>query len=480
MNRSIRFTSIFTLLLVLVLLINLTIIQAFSREKYAENPLNKRAFIEMKQQPRGQISAGGQILAESFQDENGFYQRRYPTDPMAFGPVEGYISDIYGAAGIEASYNNVLNGTDPAQSLSGIWDDLLGKEQVGANVELTLNPQVQNLAYSQLANAGYEGAVVAIRPSSGEILAMASTPSFNPQDIVDPNVAEQAWENYNAEPGNPLLNHATQETLPPGSTFKVVTTLAGLKAGFSPDSQLTGAKNITLPNTNTTLENYGGEVCAGQQTVTLATAFQYSCNTAFVQMGIEAGADNFRQAADAFGVSDTYDLGIPMASGTIGDIPDDAALGQSAIGQRDVAMSVLQNAVVAATVANGGKRMAPHIVSKVVGRDLNTIKEIKPKELNQALTPEEASTLTDLMRLSEQHTAGYAGQNIASKTGTAEHGEDSRNSNPHAWYIAFVPDADVAVAVVVKNGGDRGQAATGGSVAAPIGRAVLQAAQGAA
>lgn len=480
MNRSIRFTSIFTLLLILVLVINLTIIQAFSREKYAENPLNKRAFIEMKQQQRGQISAGGQILAESFQDENGFYQRRYPNDPMAFGPVEGYISDVYGAAGIEASYNSVLNGTDPTQRLNGIWSDLLGEEKVGANVELTLNPQVQNLAYSQLANAGYEGAVVAIRPSSGAILAMASTPSFSPQEIADPDSAESAWENYNADSGNPLLNHATQETLPPGSTFKVVTTLAGLRAGFNPDSKLTGAKNITLPNTNTTLENYGGQVCAGQETVTLATAFQYSCNTAFVQMGIEAGADKFRQAADAFGVNDNYDLGIPMASGTIGEIPDDAALGQSSIGQRDVAMSVLENAVIAATVANGGKRMAPHVVSKVVGRDLKTIKEIQPKELNQAMSPDEASTLTDLMRLSEQHTAGYSGQNIASKTGTAEHGEDSRNSNPHAWYIAFIPGSDVAVAVMVKNGGDRGQAATGGSVAAPIGRAVLEAALGAA
>ncbi|AZA08181.1 penicillin-binding transpeptidase domain-containing protein [Corynebacterium pseudopelargi] len=480
MNRSIRFTSVFALLLILVLLINLTIIQAFSREKYAENPLNRRGFIEMKQQPRGQISADGQILAESYQDADGLYQRRYVANPMAYGPVEGYISDLYGAAGIEASYNSMLSGTDPSLSISGIWDDLLGKQKAGANVELTLKPQVQEVAYNQLANAGYEGAVVAIRPSTGEILSMASTPSFNPQEIVDPNTAESAWENYNANDGDPLLNHATQETLPPGSTFKVVTTLSGLRAGYTPDSQLTGAPNITLPNTNTTLENYDGQTCAGQQTVSLATAFQYSCNTAFVQMGIDAGADNFREAAASFGVGDTYDLGLPMAAGTIGELPDDAALGQSSIGQRDVAMSVLENAVIAATVANGGKRMAPHVVSKVVTRDLHTVTEVKPQELNQALTEQEAATLTDLMRLSEQHTAGYAGQNIASKTGTAEHGEDSRNSNPHAWYIAFAPDSDVAVAVVVKNGGDRGQAATGGSVAAPIGRAVIQAAQGAA
>jgi penicillin-binding protein len=139
---------------------------------------------------------------------------------------------------------------------------------------------------------------------------------------------------------------------------------------------------------------------------------------------------------------------------------------------------VLQNAVIAATVANGGKRMNPHIVSKVVGQDLKPIKTIGPKELNQAVSPEVASQITELMKSSERNTAGYSGSDIASKTGTAEHGEDSRNSNPHAWYIAFGPsqDADVAVAVVVKNGGDRGQQATGGSVAAPIGRAVIDAA----
>jgi hypothetical protein len=169
-----------------------------------------------------------------------------------------------------------------------------------------------------------------------------------------------------------------------------------------------------------------------------------------------------------------------MSKGTLGPIPDNAALGQSSIGQRDVSMSVLQNAVVAATVANGGVRMEPHVVSKVRANDLSILSETKPKELSNDIKPETAETLTQLMRASEQHTSGGSSSlNIASKTGTAEHGEDSRNSNPHAWYIAFAPGEDIAVAVVVKNGGDRGQAATGGSVAAPIGRAVISAVQAA-
>lgn len=478
MNRSIRQVSLFSLLLVLVLLVNFTVIHAFRADEYANNPLNRRAFLEMKQQPRGEITTGDLVLAQSTQDENGFYQRSYPTSPEVYGPVEGYLSDLYGAYGLEASYNEILNGTDESLAVRNLWNTILGRSNEGANVELTLNPGMQQVAYDYMAQAGYEGAVVALRPSTGEVLTMVSTPSFNPQAIVDPATAESTWAELNAMEGSPLLNHATQETLPPGSTFKVITTAAGLSQGYTPGSVLTGEPSIVLPGTETTLENYGGQTCNGQMEVTLETAFRLSCNTAFVQMGIDSGTDALRQAAEAFGVGETYDLGLPMVAGTIGEIPDAAALGQSSIGQRDVAMSVLQNAVIAATVANGGVRMEPHLVARVTNQEGKTLKETEPKQLNQAVSPEIAQTLTDLMRASEQHTAGYAGQDIASKTGTAEHGEDSRNSNPHAWYIAFSPSSDVAVAVVVKNGGSAGQAATGGSVAAPIGRAVIAAAQG--
>ncbi|MDO4761792.1 MAG: penicillin-binding protein 2 [Corynebacterium sp.] len=471
MNRSIRNAFNFSLVLMIILLINLSYIHVFKDEEYAHNPNNRRGLIELKSQPRGQISAGGIVLAESHADENGFYHRSYPYNPEIYGPVEGYLSDIYGVSGIESSHNDTLNGT--ANSAKLWWKSLVSENKVVGNVELTLDPATQEVAYNQLANAGFEGAAVAIRPSTGEILAMASTPSFNPSVLANNNTAQQAWGELNAAEGKPLLNKATQEILPPGSTFKVVTTAAALSKGYTPDSPLTGESQITLPGTTTTLENYGGQTCAGSPQVNLLTAFQFSCNTAFVQMSVDAGADALRDAAEGFGVDETYNLGIPMAKGTIGDIPDDAALGQSSIGQRDVAMTVLNNAVVAATVANGGVRMEPHVVSRIVASDLSVLSETKPKELSHSISPETAQTLTELMQASERHTAGFNGQNIASKTGTAEHGVDSRNSNPHAWYIAFAPGEDVAVAVVVKNGGDRGQAATGGSVAAPIGRAIL-------
>ena len=480
MNKPIRNIMFFALIMVIILMANLSIVHVFKEDEYANNPLNRRMFIKAKLQPRGQISAGGIVLAESKQEEeNGFYHREYPNQSQQFGIVEGYLSDVYGSNGIESSYNDILSGT--ANSPKLWWKKLISNEKVVGNVELTLIPSVQQTAYSKMSDAGYEGAVVAIKPSTGEVLAMASTPSYDSAKIADENTAEQAWKQYTEDEGSPLLNHAPQDILPPGSTFKVITTAAALASGkYNPSSTLTGESQITLPGTTSTLENYGGQTCAGSHQVSLLTAFQYSCNTAFVQMSIDVGTDELRTAAAAFGVEEQYDLGLPMSKGTLGPIPDNAALGQSSIGQRDVSMSVLQNAVVAATVANGGVRMEPHVVSKVRANDLSILSETKPKELSHDIKPETAETLTQLMRASEQHTSGGSSSlNIASKTGTAEHGEDSRNSNPHAWYIAFAPGEDIAVAVVVKNGGDRGQAATGGSVAAPIGRAVISAVQAA-
>ncbi len=473
MNKSIRIASFFSLILIVVLLVNLTWIQGFRERELAQNPLNGRAFLETKSTPRGQISAGGQILAQSYQDDNGLYQRDYVTSPEAFAPVQGYLSDIYGAAGLESGYNAILNGTDSSLFTSQWLDVLSGKPTQGANIELTLDPTMQETAYNQLTQNGYEGAVVALRPSTGEVLAMASSPSFNPNSIVNPATAEEAWAEYTSDPQSPLLNHATQESLPPGSIFKIITTAAGLENGYSADSSVTAASAITLPGTNTTLTNYAGQACAGGGTTTLQTAFALSCNTAFVEMSIDVGADALRDTAADFGVGKNYDLGINNVSGGLGEIPDDAALGQSSIGQRDVEMNVLQAAVMAATISNGGVRMEPYLVSRVTGQDLSELSSQEP-ESDGGIEPEIAEQIKSLMEASERNTSGYTGADIASKTGTAEHGGEG--TPPHTWYVAF--QDDVAVAVLVKNGGGLGSGATGGAVAAPVGRAVLQASGG--
>ena len=303
---------------------------------------------------------------------------------------------------------------------------------------------------------------------------MASNPGYNPNDLMGDS-AEETWANLQEQEGQPLVNHAGAETLPPGSIFKIITTAAGLNNGFDPSSTLTGSNVITLPDTVTELTNYANQKCNGQDAVTLQTAFALSCNTAFVEMSEQLGADELRKYAKAFGVGENYDLGVSTSAGTLGDLPDGAATAQSAIGQRDVTMTALQAAVMAGTVANKGTRMQPYLVNRITDAQMKDVRTTKPKKADQAVNEETAATLTDLMYASERSSWGYDGNGFASKTGTAEHGEGLA---PHVWYVAFDPERDIAVGVVVKNGGNLGESATGGKVSGPIGRAILRAYQG--
>ena len=388
--------------------------------------------------------------------------------------MTGYLSSQFGASELESSQNDILNGTDDSLMKQNWLDALADKPKQGANVEVTIDPALQQAAYDQLVGPGYEGSAVAIQPSTGKILAMASNPGYNPNDLMGDS-AEDVWANLQEQEGQPLVNHAGAETLPPGSIFKIITTAAGLNNGFNPSSTLTGSNVITLPDTVTELTNYANQKCNGQDAVTLQTAFALSCNTAFVEMSEQLGADELRKYAKAFGVGENYDLGVSTSAGTLGDLPDGAATAQSAIGQRDVTMTALQAAVMAGTVANKGTRMQPYLVNRITDAQMKDIRTTKPKKADQAVNEETAATLTDLMYASERSSAGYDGNGFASKTGTAEHGEGLA---PHVWYVAFDPERDIAVGVVVKNGGNLGESATGGKVSGPIGRAILRAYQG--
>jgi peptidoglycan glycosyltransferase len=409
------------------------------------------------------------------------FLRVYP-NPFTYAPVTGFYSMQYGSTGLERSEDELLNGSDNLLFGRRLFDLVSGRNPRGGNVVSTIDPAMQQVAYDELTSKGYTGSVVAIEPSTGRILAMVSTPSYDPNRLSghDGAATSEAWDELNADPDKPMLNRAISQTYPPGSTFKVVTTAAALDAGVTPDDQFTAAPNITLPDTATTLENYGGAACGSAPTVTLREAFARSCNTAFVDMGINTGREALIDQAEALGVGETMDIPLPVAESTVGSIPDGAALGQSTIGQRDVALTPLENAVIAATVANGGVRMKPYLVERLEGPDLALLEETKPESLGQAIDPSVAATLTDLMIGSEEWSGGQGaipGVQIASKTGTAEHGSDPRNTPPHTLYIGFAPaqQPTVAVAVIVENGGDRSLAATGGSVAAPIGRAVIAA-----
>ncbi|MFD6515389.1 peptidoglycan D,D-transpeptidase FtsI family protein [Rhodococcus sp. NPDC060176] len=483
MNTPLRRVAMAVMVMVVALLANATYVQVIKADDLRADPRNSRVLLDEYSRQRGQISAAGQVLAASQATDDRYkYLRQYP-NPYPYAPVTGFYSMQYGSAGLERTEDPILNGSDNRLFSQRFFDLVSGRDPRGGNVVTTLNPAMQQVAYDQLTSKGYTGSVVAIEPSTGRILTMVSTPSYDPNLLASHDGAEttQAWDELNADPNDPLVNRAISQTYPPGSTFKVLTTAAALGNGATPEDQLTAAPQITLPGTSTTLENYNGSTCGPNPTASLREAFARSCNTAFVELGIKDGADAIKDEASAFGIGpNTPAIPLPVADSTVGDISDDAALGQTSIGQRDVAVTPLENAVIAATVANGGVRMQPNLISQLQAPDLTDLSTPSPVSMGQAISPAVAATLTDLMIGSENFTGGdgkIPGVQIASKTGTAEHGVNPRETPPHAWYIAFAPaqNPTVAVAVIVENGGDRGLAATGGSVAAPIGRAVIAA-----
>lgn len=486
MNTSLRRIAITIMVLIVLLLGNATITQVFTADGLRTDPRNQRVLLDEYSRQRGQISAGGQLLASSVATDGRFrFLRVYPNGPT-YAPVTGFYSLQYSSTGLERAEDTILNGSDERLFGRRLADFFTGRDPRGGNVATTINPPVQQAAWDAMqkgCNGPCKGAVVALEPSTGKILAMVSAPSYDPNLLATHDVEKQseAWQQLRDDANSPLLNRAISETYPPGSTFKVITTAAALQSGATVDTQLTAAPRIPLPDSTVTLENFGGSTCGGGPTASLREAFARSCNTAFVQLGVDTGTDALKRAAAGFGF-DTAPAPIPLqvAESTVGPIADAAALGISSIGQKDVAVTPLQNAMVAATIANEGVTMRPYLVDSLRGPDLANIQTTTPVEERRAVSPQVAATLTDLMVGAEQVTqqkGAIAGVQIASKTGTAEHGTDPRNTPPHAWYIAFAPAQapKVAVAVLVEDGGDR-LSATGGALAAPIGRATIAAA----
>ncbi len=488
MNTSLRRVAMTLMALIVLLLGNATLTQVFAADGLRADPRNQRVLLDEYSRQRGQITAAGQLLAYSVAtDDRIKYQRIYP-DPAVYAPVTGFYSLRYSSSGLERAEDTVLNGSDPRLFGLRLADFFTGRSPRGGTVETTIRPRVQQAGWDAMSNGctgGCRGAVVALEPSTGKILAMVSAPSYDPNLLSSHDSVQQgqAWQQLRDDPAAPLTNRAISETYPPGSTFKVITTAAALQAGVSENEPLTNAARIALPDSTVTLENYGGNTCEGgnEQTVPLRVAFARSCNTAFVQLGIRTGVDALRSTAQGFGLDITPEpMPLQVAESTVGLIGDAAALGMTSIGQKDVAVTPLKNAVIAATIANGGLTMQPYLVDGLEGPDLAGIATTQPREQRRAVSSQVAAKLTELMIDAEkvtQQEGAIPGVQIASKTGTAEHGPDPRNTPPHAWYIAFAPASapKVAVAVVVEDGGDR-LAATGGALAAPIGRAVIQAA----
>lgn len=488
MNTPIRRVSMAVIVLVVILLANSTYVQVIKADKLRNDPRNDRVLLDEYSRQRGSIIAGGQVIAMSEATDSHYkYLRRYPVNPRAFAPITGYYSIQYGSAGLEQYENNILNGNDDRLFGQRFTDMFSGRDPRGGNVVTTIDPRLQQIAYDQMVNGATcdgpcRGAVVAMDPSTGKILAMVSTPSYDPNLLSshEQSVREAAWA---ADTGadKRLQNRAIEEIYPPGSTFKIITSAAALRDGQSPSTQLTAASTFQLPDSTASLPNYGDETCpGGSATVSLADAVRYSCNTAFADLVLNKMPDatsKLKETSSLFGLDQPApSVPMPAVGSTVGTIPDRASLALTAIGQKDVAMTALQNAMVSATVANAGVRMQPYLVDKLQSADLRTLYTTPPTTLNSPITSEQAASLTSMMVAVENSSnASGSGVQIASKTGTAEHG-DATVTTPYSWYIAFGPanDAKIAVAVVVENG-KFGVQSVGNTVAGPIGRAVINA-----
>jgi peptidoglycan glycosyltransferase len=323
--------------------------------------------------------------------------------------------------------------------------------------------------------------VVALDPRTGEILAMVTSPTFDPAVLAGHNTAKvnDAYQALDSDPDEPLVNRAIAgDTYPPGSTFKLIVSAAALDAGYNPDSTVYAPDEYPLPGSTKSIENYGGESCGATPQITLEQALTVSCNTAYADLGVTLGWDAIENKAVQFGWTDTFRVPLVVTPSRLPDNPDDAQVAMSSIGQFDVRATPMQMAMVAAAIANNGHLMTPYLVDTARASDLSVIEQSTPTEYSQPLSGVEASELTQMMVSVVENGTGKAAQipgiTVAGKTGTAETG--IAGTAPHAWFVGFAPADNpvVAVAVIVENGGDLGSEATGGKVAAPIAKAVMK------
>ncbi|MFJ9820974.1 penicillin-binding transpeptidase domain-containing protein [Streptomyces sp. NPDC101151] len=484
MTRYIRHASAFCALLLVALLVNAARVQLVQSGSYDRNPANRRPAIARYHQPRGDILVGAEpVTGSTDTGEQLRYERTYRDGPL-YAPVTGYASQMYGTTFLEHAEDGVLSGTDPMLSPFPVWNDVTRKPSPGGDVVTTLNRGAQAAAYQGLH--GRRGAVAAIEPTTGRILALVSTPSYDPAELSGNSEATaSAWARLNHDPEKPMLNRAVRQTYPPGSTFKVVTAAAALDSGtvMDLDEPTDSPDPYRLPGTTTRLTNEG-DGCAD---ASLRKAFEWSCNTVFAKLGVDVGVADMSATAEGFGFNDTR-LSVPFAvsPSTFDTHVDKAQLALSSIGQYNTRATPLQMAMVAAAVANDGRLRSPYLVERTTRRGGETIAGSGLRPERQVMRPSTAMRLRELMTGVVQEGTGtnaaIPGAVVGGKTGTAQHGIGN-SGVPYAWFVSWAqadddPAPKVAVAVVVEDASaDRGEISGGGD-AAPIAKDVMRAVLG--
>jgi cell division protein FtsI/penicillin-binding protein 2 len=486
MNKPLRRIAIFCGILVMALLLRDNWLQYVQADSLRTNTNNRRVAIERYASPRGDIIVDGNPITGSAEAKHGDfkYKRTYKDGPM-WAPVTGYSSQAFGSTQLESIDDGILSGTDDRLFFRNTLDMITGKQKQGGNVVTTLNQAAQKAAFDGLKAQGGKGAVVALEPSTGKILALASYPSYDPSSFAgnSTDVDSKNWTKLQKsnDPADPMLNRALRETYPPGSTFKVVTAAAALENGLytSADTATNSPLPWIMPGTTTPLKNEGNIPCTN---ATLRAALQYSCNSVFGKIGADLGNAKMLEEAKKFGFDSPQDTPVRAYPSVFSDKMNSSQTALSSIGQFNTAATPLQMAMVASAVANDGKLMKPYMVDKLQSSNLDTLSQTQPQELSQPLSSKNAQILQDMMKtVVEQGTGTNAkinGITVGGKTGTAQHGV-ANSANPYAWFISFakLPDGSspVAVAVVIEDNSANRDDISGGGLAAPIAKDVMQA-----
>lgn len=478
MNRPIRRIAIVCMVLFAMLLANGSWIVVVRQGSLNERPENRRVRDSEFSQDRGPIMAGQTQIASTVPSKDQYgYQRTYPQAAM-YAPITGYYSYDHARIGLEQSYNTQLAGTDDSQFIKRVIDTVTGQKPTGAIVETTINPKAQEAAYNGLGKR--KGAVVAMDPRTGAVLAMASTPSYDPNQIASHDIgdANQAWSELSNDKNRPMANRAAREIYPPGSTFKLVTAAAALESGMNPDTMVDSPSKLTLPGTNYGLTN---ETNCGGDKITLDHALAVSCNTAFAGIGNQLGADALRTQSEKFGFGRRHLNELNGVDSRFPADPNPAQTALSAIGQYDVAASPLQMASVTAAIANNGEVYEPYLVSTVRSANLSPIQKNRPSKTGIAMSPANSEKLRSMMTTVVESGTGtnaqIKGHQVGGKTGTAQ---TSPENPPYAWFTSYAMDSsgkvpEVAVTVFIEDAGVARDEIAGGALAAPVARQVMQA-----
>ncbi|MDQ3878344.1 MAG: penicillin-binding transpeptidase domain-containing protein [Actinomycetota bacterium] len=484
MEKQIRRVGLIIVALFVAVFLQLNYVQIYAAERIAKNPANVLNLIREYSIKRGDIlTRDGKVMAESRSTHGKLkYVRVYPAGDL-YGHITGYVSVGSGAHfGLENTYDNDLLGEGGVLSMQQIQDRLLGGGHEGDDIQTTIDSRLQAAAKQALGNN--RGAIVALDPRSGDVRALWSYPSYDPSGIAshDSAEAERAYQALHpTSPTSPLIDIATSNRYPPGSTFKVVTAGAALESGkYTTKSTFSDPLALDLPLTNNTLQNFSHSTCAGGGQIDMFTALTVSCDTTFALLGLKIPADIYDMANRLY-FNKTIPFDLSDVASKYPNVPDKNAplRAYSAIGQGNTAATPLQMALVAATVANGGVVPEPHLLHEIIDPSGGLVKRFDATpDLGRAMSPETASDLTEMMKAVVEKGTGtnaqIPGVAVAGKTGTAQ---TVTGTNPHTWFICFAPadDPKIAVAVIVEHGGTYGSEATGGLVAAPIAKQILEA-----